>query len=186
MRRFAPWRVRAGLVLLALLAAYAGLAGLRVLYPIDRTERLAGLARQNGIDPALIASVIRCESRFEATAVSSRGAIGLMQITPETGGWIAEQLGVPDFATDSLYDPDVNLRFGSWYLRYLLDRFGDRDDALMAYNAGPSRVEGWLAGVGDVFPETRAYVERVVRGLPVYRLYFAFPWLLRITPSLLI
>jgi len=186
MRRFAPWRGRAGLVFLALLVTYAGLVGLRALYPIAHTAALVDFAVQSGLDPALVASVVRCESRFKASAVSSRGAIGLMQIAPETGTWIAQQLKIPDFEADGLYDPVLNLRFGSWYLRYLLDRFGDRNDALMAYNAGPSRVDEWLAGAGDVFPETRAYVERVARSLPVYRLYFAAPWLYRITPSLLI
>jgi soluble lytic murein transglycosylase len=188
MRRFAPWRGRAGLFFLALLLAYAGLVGLRAFYPIAHTAALVDFAVQNGLDPALVASVVRCESRFKASAVSSRGAIGLMQIVPETGAWIAQQLEIPDFEVDSLYDPDLNLRFGSWYLRYLLDRFGDRDDALMAYNAGPSRVGEWLAEDEDrdAFPETRAYVERVARSLPVYRLYFAAPWLYRITPSLLL
>jgi len=186
MRRFAPWRGHAGLFALALLVAYAGLVGLRALYPIVHTESLVGFAVQNGLDPALVASVVRCESRFKASAVSPRGAIGLMQIVPETGAWIAQQLEIHDFEVDSLYDPALSLRFGSWYLRYLLDRFGVRDDALMAYNAGPSRVDEWLAGAGDVFPETRAFVERVARSLPVYRLYFAAPWLYRITPSLLL
>ncbi len=187
MQRSAPWRVRAGLALLALLlVAYAGLVGLRVLYPIAYTADLVGFANQNRIDPALVASVVRCESRFKASAVSSRGAIGLMQIAPETGEWIAQQLEIDAFAIEGLFDPVLNLRFGSWYLRYLLDRFGDRYDALMAYNAGPSRVDEWRAGTGDVFPETRAYAERVARSLPVYRLYFAAPWLYRITPSLLL
>lgn len=185
MPRFAPRRVRVDLVLLALFVAYAGLVGLRVLYPIAHTADLVGLAVQNGLDPALVASVVRCESRFKASAVSPRGAIGLMQIVPETGAWIAQQLEIHGFEVDGLYNPAFNLRIGSWYLRYLLDRFGDRNDALMAYNAGPSRVDEWLAGSGDVFPETRTYVERVVRSLPVYRVYFAAPWLYRITPSLL-
>ncbi len=186
MRRFAPWRVRAGAVFFALLVAYTGLVGLRAFYPIAHTAALVGFATRNGLDPALVASVVRCESRFKTSAVSPRGAIGLMQIAPETGAWIAQQLEIYDFKVESLYDPDLNLRLGSWYLRYLLDRFGDRDDALMAYNAGPSRVDEWLAGAGDVYPETRTYVTRVARNLPVYRLYFAAPWLYRITPSLLL
>ena len=186
MRRIAHWRVRVGTVLLAVLLVYAGLAGLRILYPIAHTADLAASAIENGLDPTFVAAVVRCESRFKASAVSSRGAIGLMQIVPETGAWIAQQLGVQDFEVDSLYDPALNLQFGSWYLRYLLDRYEDKSDALMAYNAGPSRVDEWLSGIGEVYPETQAYVERVAHSLPVYRLYFSAPWIYRITPSLLL
>ena len=71
-------------------------------------------ATQNGLDPALVASVVRCESRFNATAVSPRGAIGLMQMMPETATWIAQELAVPNFEIEQLYDPVLNLRFGSW------------------------------------------------------------------------
>ena len=91
------------------------------------------------------------------------------------------------FEADLLASPEINLRLGCWYLRSLLDRFGDRDDALAAYNAGPSHAERWVSGSGTVFSETRAYVERVSRSLPVYRFYFTptGSWFLRITPSLL-
>jgi len=186
MRRFAPWRVLVGSILLVFLVAYVGLVGLRLLYPVAHTAQLVDLAEEHALDPALVAAVVRCESRFRTQAVSPRGAIGLMQIMPETGAWIALQLEIPDFEVDRLYEPALNLRLGTWYLRHLFDRFGNEDDALTAYNAGPSNVERWADGSGSVFPETRAYVERVSHCVPVYRLYFAAPWLLRITPSLLL
>ena len=186
MRRFASWRVGVGSILVALLVAYAGFVGLRVLYPIAYTSQLVDLAGEHALDPALVAAVVRCESRFQAQAVSPRGAIGLMQIMPETGRWIAQQLEIHDFEVDRLYEPDLNLRLGTWYLRYLLDRFGAQNEALMAYNAGPQNAERWADGSGTVFPETRAYVERVSRCVSVYRFYFAAPWLLRIIPSLLL
>ena len=186
MRRFASWRRRVGWAIAVLLLAYTGLIGLRILYPIAYTSQLVDAARENGLDPAFVAAVVRCESRFKPSAVSPVGAVGLMQIMPETGAWIAEQLAVVDFTTEKLCDPDINLRFGAWYLRWLLDRFGTRNDALMAYNAGPNRADEWLSGSGAVFPETQGYVARVTRSLPVYRFYFAIPWLLRITPSLLL
>jgi len=185
MRRLASWRTLAALFAVVL-AAYAGLVGLRVLYPIAYRAQLVELSESRGLDPALVAAVVRCESRFRNDAVSVRGAIGLLQIMPETGAWIAEKLNVPDFTVDRLYDADVNLRFGTWYLRSLLDRFGDVSDALAAYNAGPNHVVQWRAGVGTTFPETEAYVARVTRSVPVYRFFFAAPWLLRITPSLLL
>ena len=185
MRRFAPWRVRVGSLVLVLLLAYTALVGLRLLYPVAYTAQLIAFAEERALDPALVAAVVRCESRFEARAVSPRGAVGLMQIMPDTGAWIAQQLGIPDFDTGRLAEPALNLRLGTWYLRHLLDRFGNADDALTAYNAGPGNAERWADGSGDPFPETRAYVARVSRSIPVYRLYFAAPWLLRITPSLL-
>ena len=186
MRRFAPWRVPVGSLLLALLLVYAGLVGLRLLYPIAYTAQLIAFSEEHALDPAFVAAVVRCESRFEARAVSPKGAVGLMQIMPDTGAWIALQLEISDFEADRLTEPDLNLRLGAWYLRHLLDRFGNEDDALMAYNAGPSNAERWADDSGSVFPETQAYVERVSRCIPVYRLYFAAPWLLRITPSLLL
>jgi len=183
MRRFAP-RQTAALVTVLLLA-YAGLVGLRVVYPIAYVQEIAASAETNGLDPAFVAAVVRCESRFRPDAVSPPGAVGLMQIMPETGAWIAEQIGLPDFDVDRLAEPGINLRLGTWYLRSLLDRFGDRDDALAAYNAGPTHAERWANGEGTAFPETRAFIARVHECLPVYRFYFAVPWVLRITPSLL-
>lgn len=185
MRRFAPRGAHIGVVLSLVLLAYAGLVGLRVLYPVAYIPQLVALAEEQALDPGLVAAVIRCESRFRVHAVSPSGAIGLMQLMPETGAWIAQQLGISDFEVERLYEPDLNLRCGTWYLRYLLDRFGNEKDALAAYNAGPSNAERWVTGSGTVFPETRAYVERVSRSVAVYRLYFRAPWLLRITPSLL-
>jgi len=184
MRRFAPWRFAVALVSVWLLA-YAGLIGLRILYPMAYAEEIAEVAEISGLDPALVAAVVRCESRFRPSVVSPRGAVGLMQIMPETGAWIAEQIALPGFDADRLDEPELNLRLGTWYLRSLLDRFGDRDDALAAYNAGPAHAERWVSGEGTVFPETRAFVARIRGCLPVYRFYFANPWVLRITPSLL-
>jgi len=186
MRRFAPWNLRIRLSLLVLLLAYVGLIGVRVLYPIAYTPQLIALAEEHGLDPALVAAVVRCESRFAADAVSRCGAIGLMQIMPDTGAWIAQQLAIPDFETDQLFEPAHNLRFGIWYLSHLVERFGNQRDALAAYNAGPGNVERWQSGSEVVFEETRLYIERVSRSIPIYRIYLRIPWLHRITPSLLL
>ena len=186
MRRFAPWGIRSAAIFLALFLAYVGLVGVRAFYPIAYTAQIAALAEEYGLDPELIGAVVRCESRFDVHAVSPRGAIGLMQIMPETGSWIAEQLAVPDFRAEQLSDAALNLRLGTWYLRHLLDRFGSREVALAAYNAGPSHAERWVLGIGSPFPETRAYVERVARAVPIYRIYFRAPWLLTITPCVLL
>ena len=185
MRRYASWRRRTAVILVFLLAGYAGLAGLRLLYPVEYTDRLIAWSREFNLDPALVAAVVRCESRFHADAVSPRGAIGLMQIMPETGAWIADQLDGSGYTVDQLYDPEVNLWFGTWYLRFLLDRFEQMDDALAAYNAGPSRVAAWQAEESPRYPETATYVDRVKRSVTVYRWVLSVPWLVRITPSLL-
>jgi soluble lytic murein transglycosylase len=103
---------------------------------------------------------------------------------PETGAWIAERLGVDGFLPEALYDPGTNLRFGTWYLGYVLERFGDVDAALWAYNAGPTRAESWIAGDEPPYPGTAAYVARVRRFLPAYRAALALPWLYVIAPPL--
>lgn len=167
-----------------LLVAYAGLVGLRILYPIRFVDSLVELSESEGLDPALVASIVRAESRFKPKAVSPRGAIGLMQIMPTTGEWIAEQIGVSTATTEELFEPRRNMAFGTWYLASLLDRFGDISTALQAYNAGPTNAERWRSTDESPYPETAAYVNRVLRAVPVYRFYLRFPAFLRITPAL--
>jgi len=186
MRSFAPWRRAAIALALLLLVIYAGLVALRILFPLGYVEPLVAWSAQHGLEPALVAAVVRCESRFRAQIVSPRGAVGLMQIMPETAEWIAEKLGWSAFDPDLLNEPDANLRLGTWYLAYLRNRFGSIEQALHAYNAGPSHAEHWIEAPDDVFPETLRFVARVSRILPLYRFYFSAPWLLRITPSLLV
>lgn len=169
-------------VALALLFLYAGAVGFRVLYPAERIDLVRAEAAAAGLNPALVCSVVRAESRFHADAVSSRGAVGLMQLMPDTADWIAKRLGL---ATPDLYDPETNLRLGTWYLRYLVDRYGRVDLALAAYNAGPSRVDQWVTAGQTAFAETTAFVRRVLRAVPVYRVVLGAPILVQITPSLL-
>jgi soluble lytic murein transglycosylase len=174
--------LRTGLLAVAAIAcAYAAALGLRILYPVDELDRVRAHAKAAGLDPALVCAVVRAESRFRADAVSPRGAVGLMQIMPDTAVWIAGRLGVSEFDID---DPETNLRFGTWYLRYLIDRFGSLDLALAAYNAGPTRVAGWVAEGTAPYPETAAYVTRVLRAMPVYRFILSVPIFLQVTPSL--
>ena len=163
---------------------YGGLVGLRVLYPMRFEGAIHVWSQERVLDPALVASVIRAESRFRPTAVSPRGAVGLMQIMPETGIWLASQVGIEAFSVDDLRDPEVNIRLGTWYLKYLVDRFGDLEVALQAYNAGPTTAERWRSDNAAPFPETVAYVDRVLTAVPVYRFLLRAPIVLRITPSL--
>ena len=142
----------------------------RLRYPLHYRSIVAGHARNYQLDPALLAAVIDVESKFHADARSSSGAIGLMQILPATAYGIAERTGGSKFRKQDLYDPEINVRYGSWYLRHLLDKYGDERTALAAYNAGQDNVDRWLArGSGIRYAETRAYVDRVEKLKRIYR-----------------
>lgn len=170
------WSLLAVLLVLALLASRAFL---RWQYPLFYEETIWHHAELNDLDPMLVAAVIRVESRFRPDAVSSRGALGLMQVMPETGKWIAAQLGIDDFSPEMLLDPYLNIRLGTWYLRELREEFGgDTVLTLAAYNGGRGRVREWVreagwdlsrAAVGrfpsELIPyaETRTFVNRVLR-----------------------
>jgi len=163
---------------------YLGLLAFTTYFPLSHVESLTTTAEASGLEPAWVASVIRCESRFREDVVSVAGAIGLMQIMPSTGDWIAEQLGDEIPSEPRLFDPETNLAYGCWYLAHLETRYEERHVVLWAYNAGPSRAEAWQEGEGAPFPETAAYVERIKRFLPIYRFAIRFPWIYRIAPSL--
>ena len=114
-------------------------------YPMTYAPEIRAAAAEFSLDPAYVASVVLAESSFDAEAVSSVGAIGLMQIMPDTGEWIAGKLEDEPFDVQRLYQPEVNLRYGCWYLRFLLDRYdGDTYTASTAYHQGQGRVDQWL------------------------------------------
>jgi len=134
----------------------------RLWYPLAYAPIVRGHARNYDLDPALLAAVIYQESKFDANAVSSSGAVGLMQLLPETAQGIADRTGGHGWHESDLVDPELNVRYGAWYLRHLLDKYGDEELALAAYNAGQSNVDRWREeGIGIQFAETRRYVERV-------------------------
>jgi soluble lytic murein transglycosylase len=142
----------------------------RLRYPLRYEQIVRGHARNYRLDPALLAGVIYQESKFQSDAKSSSGAIGLMQLRPDTARGIAIRTGGNRFQTSDLYNPEINIRYGSWYLRHLLDKYGDEKLALAAYNAGQHNVDTWRAeGKGIQFSETRAYVDRVEKLKGIYR-----------------
>jgi soluble lytic murein transglycosylase len=142
----------------------------RLRYPLHYSEYVRAHAQENKLDPALLAAVIYQESKFDAGAKSKSGAIGLMQLTPATARGIAIRTGGSQFHTSDLYDAEINIRYGSWYLANLLHKYGSERLALAAYNAGQGNVDAWRAkGVAIQFPETVAYVDRVERLQRVYR-----------------
>lgn len=115
-------------------------------YPVAYAELIAQYAKEYSFDPYLVQSIIRCESSNDPNAESGAGAIGLMQIMPDTGEWIAHKID-PELAysLDMLKDPATNIQYGCWYLRFLSDRFDGRTmEIVAAYNAGHGSVEKWL------------------------------------------
>jgi len=131
-------------------------------------------ASQDHLDPALLAAVIESESKFNPDARSDAGAIGLMQLTPSTAKGIAQYTGGSRFRISDLTNPDINIRYGAWYLGHLLSKYGNERLALAAYNAGQENVDSWQrAHVGIQFAETRDYVNKVERLRKIYRRAYA-------------
>ena len=151
--------------------------------PLTNVSTIRKQAAEKRLDPALIAAVIYAESKFEPRE-SSAGAEGLMQILPETAYFIAHLSGGSAFTASDLATPSINVAYGSYYLRYLLDHYdGNEMLAVAAYNAGLANVDRWVARAkangGELtvaaipFPETRAYVERVQSAQREYRSAYA-------------
>jgi soluble lytic murein transglycosylase len=142
----------------------------RFRYPYRYGAIVRGHAANYRLDGALLAAVIYEESRFRPGVRSKSGAVGLMQLLPSTAEGIAKRTGGTRFRASDLYDPELNVRYGAWYLRHLLDKYGDEETALAAYNAGQHNVDGWLAAhEGIAFAETRRYVQRVEELKRIYR-----------------
>jgi soluble lytic murein transglycosylase len=147
----------------------------RLWYPLHYKAIVVAHARHYELDPALLSAVIYSESKFRADAESHSGAIGLMQLEPATAKGIAVHTGGSKFVVSDLYNPELNVRYGSWYLHHLLVKYDDDERlALAAYNAGQENVDRWRAAGEDVqFPETRAYVDKVERLQKIYRRTYA-------------
>ena len=147
---------------------------LRFRYPLRYDEVVRGHARNYRLDPALLAAVIYQESKFHADARSSSGAIGLMQLLPDTALGIAARTGGTQFQIADLYKPELNVRYGAWYLHHLMQKYRNERLALAAYNAGQLNVDRWRRAGQDIqFPETRAYVDKVERLKGIYRRAYA-------------
>src|SRR4026209_169791 len=143
---------------------------LRSRYPLEYEHVIRAYAGERNLDPSLVAAVIYAESRFDPNVRSSAGAVGLMQVLPETGEFIARSTGGTDYVEADLRDPDINVRYGPGLLDPLPPPSdGDVEPALAAYHAGPANVDEWRrTGAGIEFPETRAYVDEVLGVKQVY------------------
>lgn len=158
----------------------------QLLYPVYYEDIIGRYSREYGIDPFLVTSIILVESGFQEHAQSTKGASGLMQLMPDTARWVASQLGYPQFDEKKLFDPNLNVQLGTWYLASLYRQFGDWVIALAAYNGGHGNVQKWLdearwsgeaETVEDIpFGETRFYVSRVVRTYGWYHRIYRGDW----------
>lgn len=145
----------------------------RFIYPIPYRSVIEESAAANGLDPLFVAAVIRVESNYRADSTSRKGAKGIMQIMPDTADWLLKMDGGPKIAANpDLSDPEVSIRLGTRYLRYLNERFAANQPVVTAsYNAGHGKVAGWLSqsiwdgtlANADQIPiiETRKYVKSV-------------------------
>jgi soluble lytic murein transglycosylase len=150
----------------------------RLVYPVLVREKLIESSKENGLDPILVASLIRQESNFNPRATSPVGARGLMQLMPPVGRTIARNKGIAGYTDESLYDPAINIRLGTSHLSGLFRRTSNIERVLAAYNAGESRVARWIQkkGASDPeifteripFVETRDYVRSIVRNRAFY------------------
>jgi soluble lytic murein transglycosylase len=189
-RQRAGRRTLATLATLAVLAIVLVVVASEVNHAVDRlglplthAEVIRRQAAEKRLDPALVAAVIYAESKFEPHE-SSAGAQGLMQLLPETAYYIAHLSGGTQFTESDLASPSINVAYGTYYLRYLLDHYeGNEMLAIAAYNAGLANVDRWVAHAraegrtltvaAIPFPETRAYVERVQSAQQDYRADYA-------------
>ena len=171
-------------VTMAILSPWADKAVQEIRLPLRHDDVIRQQAEDKNLDPALIAGVIYVESRFR-DQTSHAGAKGLMQIMPRTADYIAQKSGGTQFVQGDLADPQINISYGSWYLRYLLDHYhGNTILTLAAYNAGEGKVDEWravAAARGEKFrvashipfKETRDYVHRVLSARSDYRKHYA-------------
>jgi soluble lytic murein transglycosylase len=187
-RRRAVALAVAGALALGTIAVVTGVGPLgeavrEITLPLRHDDVIRQQARDKSLDPALIAAVIYEESRFR-DQTSSAGARGLMQITPDTADFIAKHSGGIRFRQADLATPQINIAYGSYFLRFLLDHYdGNEEPAIAAYNAGLGNVDGWVAEAGGAgefetkehipFPETRAYVANVLERRGEYREHYA-------------
>lgn len=183
-----PKRIFCRLVILAAILL-AVLVGARYVvkenfFPYKYQEYVDRYSSEYNLDPLFVLAVIKTESKFDDDAQSHKNAVGLMQITVETGEWAANEMGYTTFSKDDLYDEQYNIRMGCWYLRWLGDMFNnDRDLMVAAYNAGPTNVQNWLKDKNYSsngknieyipFGETKKYVDKVNTYYSVYEYLYS-------------
>lgn len=166
--------------MILILCFIIGIKWIYAIYPMPYQAYVLKSSQKYGIDPMLIYSVMKVESKFNPQALSRKGAKGLMQIMDATGSWVAELLAMRDYSHEQLFDPSVNIEMGTWYLSRLMQQYGgDMVKTLAAYNAGSGNVAKWcldeqysLDGktlVNIPFKETKDYIKKVDNNYKIYK-----------------
>ena len=165
-------RYKGFIILLLFLAVIWHKPILKIYFTLNYKDQIINCSKDNGVGSATISAIVFAESRFNAAAKSRKGALGLMQIMPDTGKWVAEQLAWQEFSVNDLLKPETNLTVGTWYLAHLKRNFDNEYLALASYNAGTRYVLEWLAdGTWDgdkikieqiPFPETKKYLIQIL------------------------
>lgn len=148
----------------------------RTLYPVKHAQDIERSAKRHGVDPLLVAAIIKCESGWDENAQSTAGAVGLMQVMPQTSSELA-RMGLVDpgvYDPSNLSDPSTNIEYGTAYLAFLEKNLSSTDQVIAAYNAGMGKVEEWLSEPGELadnitYSETREYLRRVNEAYQGYR-----------------
>ena len=166
------WGVSASFLLMFLISCFYG-----YFYPIKYEQEIYSYSKDYGVNPDLVASVINVESGFNKDRVSNKGAIGLMQLMPKTAQWVAEKLG-ENYQKEYLFNPQTNIKYGTYYLSYLINYFSDENLAICAYNAGMGNVNEWLKTenfygnkkiLAVPFKETQNYYNKVLKNKRYYK-----------------
>jgi soluble lytic murein transglycosylase len=147
-----------------------------ILYPLEYQDSIKKWSTEYKVDPNLVCAFIYTESRFNKGSTSGVGARGLMQIMPATGKGIAQELGVSNFSADRLYEPDLNIQFGTWYIKGLVDQYKDVSIAAAGYNAGRGRVDRWRDNGTPLPTETVYFMKKIVNTKDMYDKIYGKWW----------
>lgn len=168
------------LVILVLSATYMYFI---INYPLSYQVSIKKYSEKFNVDPYIIAAIINVESKYDKNAISNKDARGLMQIAPITGQWASEELRIEDFNIEDLFEPELNIMIGTWYLNTLNQEFDNNLQlVLAAYNAGSGNVVKWLKSekysedgrsLKDIpYPETKEYVKKVENNIRIYKILY--------------
>lgn len=148
------------------------------LYPVKYKKEINYYSNLYRVDNTLIAGVVWAESSYNANAVSEKGAVGLMQLMPSTAIWLCEKMG-EEYDSNKLLQPEFNIKLGTYYFKYLLNKFNNLDNAILAYNAGEGTVSNWLKNnqlsVNGIklsiipYKETSMYLNKVKKAMKMYK-----------------
>lgn len=164
---------------------FACYTAIRTLYPLKNVSLIYKYSNKYGLDPAFVCAVIHTESRFNDTAVSEKGASGLMQIMKQTADWGAGEIGLQDYSYDKIFAPNINIELGCWYLSKLLNQYnGNEKTALAAYNAGSGNIAKWLndkryssdgENIDNIpFSQTDGYIKKVTVAKKIYTIMLKY------------